>query len=127
MKMTSHQQTTSFGLYIKSRREEVGLSLRQCAKKLSISATYLSDIEHGKRPAPSDTKLSRLARVLHLNAKDKENFIDLAAATHPGTVAPDLTQYLTNTPNARTALRTAQHKGLSDQHWSDIITYITRM
>ena len=33
----------------RSYREKSGLSLRECAKKMDISAAYLSDLERGRR------------------------------------------------------------------------------
>lgn len=39
------------GAWIREKREKVGISLRNAAKKLEISASFLSDIELGKRNA----------------------------------------------------------------------------
>lgn len=42
------------GMMIRSRREKAGMSLRAMAKWMSISPTYLSDMERGRRPWPAE-------------------------------------------------------------------------
>ncbi|MBI4766597.1 MAG: helix-turn-helix transcriptional regulator [Deltaproteobacteria bacterium] len=59
----------TLGEYIRELREEKDLSLRELAKKLKISAPFLSDIELGHR-YPSDKVLGGLARILDIPLKD---------------------------------------------------------
>ena len=49
----SSYTVNSFGESVRQRREELDISVRKMAKRLGMSAMYLSDIERGKRPAPS--------------------------------------------------------------------------
>lgn len=42
------------GLALKNCRQAKGLSLRQCAIKLKLSAPYLSDVERGRRSISTD-------------------------------------------------------------------------
>jgi len=51
------------GQRIRELREERDLSLRELAKKLKVSAAFLSDIELGRR-YPSEENLKDLARIL---------------------------------------------------------------
>ena len=53
----------SLGEYIKRKREEMDYSLREFARKVEITATFLSDIEKGTRH-PSDKVLQKIAREL---------------------------------------------------------------
>jgi transcriptional regulator with XRE-family HTH domain len=53
----------SLGEYIKRRREEMDYSLREFARKIDITATFLSDIEKGTRH-PSDEVLEKIAEKL---------------------------------------------------------------
>src|SRR5580698_7166528 len=64
----------SLGSYMRRRRDELDLSLREFAKRLECSAAFISDIELGRRN-PSDKVLADIARVLdvkldHLQAMD---------------------------------------------------------
>jgi len=55
----------SLGQIIRKRREELGLTLEEVARRISFSKPYLSTVETGKvRNPPSDTCLMRLEEVL---------------------------------------------------------------
>lgn len=53
----------TLGEYIRELREEKDLSVRELAKRLGLSAPFLSDVELGRRH-PSGEVLSKLAREL---------------------------------------------------------------
>lgn len=53
----------TFGEHIRELREKQDLSVRELAKRLEVSAPFLSDVELGRR-YPSDEVLSRLAGAL---------------------------------------------------------------
>ena len=57
------------GPYIRRRRDELDLSLREFAKKLDCSPAFISDIELGRRH-PSDKVLTEMARVLKVKVED---------------------------------------------------------
>jgi transcriptional regulator with XRE-family HTH domain len=57
------------GPYLRKRRDELDLSLREFAKKLDCSPAFISDIELGRRH-PSDKVLIEMARVLKVKAED---------------------------------------------------------
>ena len=57
------------GPYIRKRRDELGLSLREFAKRLDCSPAFISDIELGRRH-PSDKVLIEMARVPKVKADD---------------------------------------------------------
>jgi transcriptional regulator with XRE-family HTH domain len=51
------------GPFMRRRRDELDISLREFAKRLDCSAAFISDIELGRRH-PSDKVLADIARVL---------------------------------------------------------------
>lgn len=53
----------TLGAHIRELREKQDLSVRELAKRLGVSAPFLSDVELGRRH-PSDEVLSRLAGEL---------------------------------------------------------------
>lgn len=57
------------GPFIRKRRDELDLSLRELAKKLECSPAFISDIELGRR-YPSDKVLVEIARVLKVKLED---------------------------------------------------------
>jgi transcriptional regulator with XRE-family HTH domain len=59
------------GPYMRRRRDELDLSLREFAKRLDCSAAFISDIELGRRH-PSEKVLAEIARVLKVKLEDLE-------------------------------------------------------
>jgi transcriptional regulator with XRE-family HTH domain len=57
------------GPYIRRRRDELDMSLREFAKKLDCSPAFISDIELGRRH-PSDKVLSEMARILKVKVEE---------------------------------------------------------
>lgn len=53
-----------FGQYLKKRRLECQLSLREVAKRVDVHNTYLGFIERGERALPRPELLARLAGTL---------------------------------------------------------------
>jgi transcriptional regulator with XRE-family HTH domain len=59
----------TLGQRIRELREQQDLSLREVAKRLHLSAAFLSDVELGRRH-PSDEVLGQLARALDTTTED---------------------------------------------------------
>lgn len=57
------------GPYIRKRRDELDLSLRELAKKLDCSPAFISDIELGRRH-PSEKVLAEIARILKVKVEE---------------------------------------------------------
>ena len=56
------------GPFIRRRRDELDLSLRELAKRLDCSPAFISDIELGRRH-PSDKVLVEIARILKVKVE----------------------------------------------------------
>jgi len=63
----------TLGERIRELREKKDLSLREFAKKLDLSAAFLSDVELGRR-FPSDEVLSKIATVLGVSEHELKSF-----------------------------------------------------
>ena len=57
------------GPFIRRRRDELDLSLRELAKKLDCSPAFISDIELGRRH-PSEKVLIEIAKILKVKLDD---------------------------------------------------------
>lgn len=55
------------GQYIRSKRVEKGIGLREMAEHLSISPAYLSNLESGKHPMVNPLLLKKLSRKLEID------------------------------------------------------------
>jgi transcriptional regulator with XRE-family HTH domain len=86
----------TLGEVIHDARVKLKLSLRDVAKKLDLTPSYLSDIENNRR-IPSEEVLGRLAKLLHLD------YDDLMARA--GRFGEDAVRYLMRTPAAGVLFR----------------------
>lgn len=57
-----------FGPWLRQVRQSRGMSLRELAAKADLSTSYLSDLENGRRGAPTAPVLARLADALDVSA-----------------------------------------------------------
>lgn len=54
----------NFGVWLKERREEQGMSLAELGKRANLSATYIFRLEQGNRHNPSETSRAALVEAL---------------------------------------------------------------
>lgn len=111
----------TFGEFVRSRRIELGYSVRAFASNLGISAVYLSDIENGARPAPLKL-LGNFARELQVSPSEYEAFLELVNLSHQNW--PEIIDFLTKTPNARKFLKLAIEQNLSDETFAKLIQIV---
>lgn len=57
----------SLGKYIRSQRINKGIGLREMARTLGISSTYLSNLENGKHSMANPLLLKKIAEVLDID------------------------------------------------------------
>ena len=112
---------TEFGEYVKAKRMEKGVNLRKLAELLGIVPAYMSDIEKGRRYPPDKDKLYKIAEVLQLTEKERDDMFDLAALANDNAVSPDLPEYIMGSEKARVALRMARDINAGDKVWQDVI------
>ncbi len=63
-----------FGTYVRTKREEVGMTLTEFARQLEISPAYWSRIETGRENPPKDELNKKAATILGLS--EDELFIE---------------------------------------------------
>jgi transcriptional regulator with XRE-family HTH domain len=61
------EATMGFGSYIRRKREEAGIPLRDFAQRINISPAYWSRIEREMEKPPKDELMENAARVLGLD------------------------------------------------------------
>lgn len=59
-----------FGAFIRRKREEKDLGLREMAKKIGISPTYLSKCERDEFPPPTEDRVRAIAKELECDVDD---------------------------------------------------------
>jgi transcriptional regulator with XRE-family HTH domain len=102
-----------FGPFIRRQREGKEIGLREMAKLIGISPTYLSKVERAEFPPPAEDKVKAIAKVIECDA---DNLLALA-----GKVSSDVSDIIRRHPVEIAALlRTT--KGLT----ADDILQLTR-
>jgi len=113
-------KTTNFGEYLKQMREEKQISLRELARRLEVSAPFLSDVENNRRAPLTEERLATLADVLNLSEAEKAEMYDIVGH-QKGLLAPDLNPYVNDRPYVNAALRTARNLEANEEDWKMFI------
>jgi transcriptional regulator with XRE-family HTH domain len=109
--MPSGQQ--KFGAFVRRQREAREMGLREMAKMIGVSPTYLSKVERDEFPPPAEDKVRKIAAIIGSNVDEL-----LARA---GRVSSDLSEIIKEHPREIAALlRTT--KGLT----ADDVTRLAR-
>jgi transcriptional regulator with XRE-family HTH domain len=88
---------TPFGARLRALRTERGVTLKDLAAALQVSAAYLSALEHGRRGRPSAGLIHQVNEFFGLIWDDAEEMSRLARQSHPRVVldtaglAPEVT------------------------------------
>lgn len=77
---------TPFGAHLRTLRAARGLSLKQLAAALQVSAAYVSALEHGRRGVPSTVLLHQVAGALGLSWEDADELERLSRLSDPRVV-----------------------------------------
>lgn len=114
------QTTVTFGEYLKHKREEKQISLREVARTLGVSAPFLSDVENNRRGPLTEERLADLAKVLNLNEQEQAEMYDIVGK-QKGLLAPDLNPYVTERPYVNAALRAARNLEANEEDWQRFV------
>ncbi|PSH67120.1 MULTISPECIES: helix-turn-helix domain-containing protein [Phyllobacterium] len=74
---------TPFGEKLRDLRAERGISQKDMAKAIGVSAAYLSALEHGKRGQPTWDKLQRIIQYFNIIWDEAEELQRLAMISDP--------------------------------------------
>ncbi len=115
-------EEVTFGEFIAAKRKQAKYTLKEFAEILDLSSTYLCNIEHGKRPAPSFAIQVMMACSLYLSDEECFRMFDLAAKTKLRlTIPSDVLNYLYNDEDVCLFLRTVAKKKLTGKDLFSLI------
>ena len=104
--------TETFGKTLRNLRLEAEVGLRELARMINKSPGYLSDVENGLVPPPSEAVIIDIAEALRV---DKKELLQAARK-----VDPELSEYVADQPQAADFLREAKDKKFSEEDWETI-------
>ena len=85
-----------FGATVRREREKLEIGLREMAKKIGVSPTYLSKVERDEFPPPAEDKVRKIAEIF---GSDVDELLALA-----GKVSSDLSEIIRERPRELAAL-----------------------
>jgi transcriptional regulator with XRE-family HTH domain len=88
--------TEKFGAFIRRERESKEIGLREMAKKVGVSPTYMSKVERDEFPPPAEDKVRAIAQIIECDVDEL-----LARA---GRVSSDITDIIKRHPAVLAAL-----------------------
>lgn len=109
----------AFGQFVRQRRIELGISLKQLSAALDKTPPYISDIEKGKRYAPRSC-MESMMNALSIPSSERQIFEDLAAASR-GNNYEDINPYLSSSHVVREAIRKARDNDIPEDMWQEFI------
>jgi transcriptional regulator with XRE-family HTH domain len=115
-----NKTNVTFGEYLKHKRDEKQISLRELARALGVSAPFLSDVENNRRALLTEDRLADLAGVLQLGEEEKAEMYDIVGH-QKGRLAPDLNVYVNTRPFVNAALRTARNLEANEEDWQRFV------
>lgn len=114
-------ESVEFGQYLRSVRQAKKISIRQLAKAVSKTPTYISDIEKGNNKPPERELLDRIIAALQLEEFPdvRNNLYDLAAKERKD-VPADIKEYLMENESILKIIRTAKESPNEKQIWAKV-------
>ena len=107
-----------FGKLLRSLRLASGVGLRELARLIEKSPGYLSDVESGNVPAPSQETIVQIASALNV---DKKALLNAAKK-----IDPELSEYVAEQPQVADFLRMAKDQEFNDDDW-DRLTQLAKL
>ena len=93
--MTKRKKKT-FGSLVRQERERRKIGLREMARQIGVSPTYLSLVERDEFPPPAEDKVAAIAKII---GRDRDELLALA-----GKVSSDLQKKIKEKPRATARL-----------------------
>ena len=103
----------TFGSILRNMRLNARVGLRELARLIDKSPGYLSDVEIGRVPPPSEGVILNIAKALSV---DKRKLLMAASK-----VDPELTEYVVQHPDAADFLRMAKDQSYNSEDWERLI------
>lgn len=114
-------ENAEFGQYLRSVRQAKKISIRQLAKAVSKTPTYISDIEKGNNKPPERELLDRIILALQLEEfPDIRNRLYDLAAKERKDVPADIKEYLMENESILKIIRTAKESPNEKQIWAKV-------
>jgi transcriptional regulator with XRE-family HTH domain len=108
----------TLGDVVRDARAALDMRLRELARRLNVTPSYVSDIENNRR-VPSEDVLGRIAIELKIPLDD--------LVARAGRIGTDAERYLRQTPVATTLFRRISEEKLTEDEIGDLMNRIKEL
>ena len=117
--MANKIEYVSFGEFLQDKREDRNITLREMAKRIGVSAPFLSDVEKGRTAPLTKERLDKVSEILDLSKEEKAQMYTIVGK-QKNIVAPDVSDYVMR-DYVSAALRTARDLNAGDAEWQRFV------
>lgn len=117
--MANKIEYESFGEFLQDKREDRNITLREMAKRIGVSAPFLSDVEKGRTAPLTKERLDKVAEILDLSKEEKAQMYTIVGKQR-NIVAPDVSDYVMR-DYVSAALRTARDLNAGEAEWQRFV------
>lgn len=122
--MNGVRKYETFGEFLQKKREENDITLREMARKLGVSAPFLSDVEKGRAAPLTKERLEKVAIILDLSPEEQNEMYTIVSK-QKNIVAPDVSDYVMR-DYVSAALRTARDLNAGEAEWQRFVEELKR-
>jgi transcriptional regulator with XRE-family HTH domain len=108
----------TLGDFVRDGRSAVNMRLRELARRLDVTPSYVSDIENNRR-VPSEEVLARIADVLDLPLEE--------LVARAGRLGSDAERYMRETPVATTLFRRISDEKLTEGEIRELLNRVEQI
>ena len=108
----------SFGALVRRERERLDIGLREMAKLIGVSSTYLSQVERGNFAPPAEDRVRKIAEII---GRDPDELLALA-----GRVSSDLKEIIRQNPREMATFLRSANK-LSAQQRAKLLSGVDKV
>ena len=117
--MANKIEYVSFGEFLQDKREDRNITLREMAKRIGVSAPFLSDVEKGRTAPLTKERLDKVSEILDLSKEEKAQMYTIVGK-QKNIVAPDVSDYVMR-DYVSAALRTARDLNAGEAEWQRFV------
>ena len=118
VRCTANMADKTLGDVVRDARAALDMRLRELARRLNVTPSYVSDIENNRR-VPSEDVLGRIAIELKIPLDD--------LVARAGRIGIDAERYLRDTPVATTLFRRISEEKLTEDEIGDLMSRIKEL
>lgn len=120
-----NKQYASFGDFLTDKREERNITMRELARRLGVSAPFVSDVEKNRCAPLTTERLESVADILQLSPEERTQMYDIAGSQRDS-IAPDLPVYIKGKDYVSYAMRTARDLDADESDWLAFVEELKR-